>query len=187
MTERRASGRSGPTGTCIRASGKDGPQVIQSKGKRWSDEAEAKFLDALAASCNVTFAAKAAGFSKVAIYNRRRNDPCFAERWQAALAQGYARIEMALVARAGDALEGLAIDPDTPFPEMTVRDAIAILQLHKSSVKGEGAHPGWRARPRSLDEMRGSILTKLEAIETMRRALPAPAPDSDSDLPRDEA
>jgi len=77
---------------------------------------------------------------------------------------------MMLVQRANEALEGFAPDPDAPFPDMSVRDAINILQLHRSSVKGEGKRPGWRGRPRSIDEVRGSILTKLEAIEAARRA-----------------
>ena len=45
--------RAGPAGTALRASGKDGPQLIASSGKRWTDEAEARFLDSLAASCNL--------------------------------------------------------------------------------------------------------------------------------------
>lgn len=157
-----------PAGMVLRATGKDGPQQVHSKGKRWTDNAEAKFLDALAASCNVTYAAAQTGFSTVAIYKRRANDPAFATRWQAALAQGYARIEMLLVQRATEALEGFAPDPDTPIPEMTVKDAIAILNLHGASVHGHGKHPGWRPRPRSLDEMRVSILAKFEAIEAQR-------------------
>lgn len=159
----------GPAGTIIRASGKDGPQVIRSRGHRWTDEAETIFLDHLAASCNVKLSADASGFSTVAIYNRRRSDPGFAERWQAALEQGYARIEMALVKSATDALEGLKLDPDTPIPAMTVKDAINILQLHSASVRGGNArHPGWLARPRSLDEVRESILKKLAAFEAAR-------------------
>lgn len=150
--------------------GKDGPQIVAVARHRSTDEAEAAFLDQLAATCNVRLSAAAAGFSTVAIYNRRRRDPGFAERWHAALVQGYARIEMALVARAADAMEGLAPDPDTPIPEMTVRDALAVLAQHRAAVTGAGNHPGWRARPRSLDEVRGSILTKLEAIETLRLA-----------------
>jgi hypothetical protein len=158
-----------PPGTAILI-GKDGPQVIRSTGKRWRDEAETLFLDHLAATCNVTAAAEVAGFSREAIYKRRRQDPGFAERWQAALEQGYARIEMALVRRASDALEGFAPDPDTPIPAMTVQDAVTILKLHGAAVKGEGRAPGWRARPRSLDEMRDSILAKLEAIAPPRAA-----------------
>ena len=143
--------------------------IIRSSGHRWTDEAEAIFLDNLAASCNVKLSAAAAGFSTVAIYNRRRSDPGFAERWQAALAQGYARIEMALVKSATDALDGLKLDPETPIPTMTVKDAINILQLHHASVKGgDTRRPGWLARPRSLDEVRESILRKLAAFEAAR-------------------
>ena len=159
----------GPAGTALRISGHAGPQLIRSTGKRWTEEAEARFLDCLAASANVTASAEAAGFSREAIYKRRREDAAFAERWQAALEQGYARIEMALVQRASDALEGFAPDPDTPIPEMTVHDAVMILKLRAPAVKGEGRGPAWRARPRTLEEMRASILRKLEAI--------APPPD----------
>ena len=160
-----AKGTTGAPGTVLRGSGKDGPQIVRSDGRRWTDAAEAIFLDHLAASCNVTLAAGATGFSKFTVYKRRRVDPAFAARWQAALEQGYARLEMLLVRRATEALEGDPPDPGAPFPDMSVKDAIAILQLHRVSVKGEGARlPGWRARPRSLDEMRESILKKLEAI-----------------------
>lgn len=159
-----------PAGTILRASGKDGPQRVASSGKRWTEEAEAVFLDHLAASCNVTRSAAAAGFCATALYQRRRRDAGFAARWQAALEQGYVRIEMLLIERAVDTLEGRMPDPDTPIPVMTVHDAIAVLQLHRAAVKGEGRRAGWRPRPRSLDEVRDEILVRLEAIEAARRA-----------------
>lgn len=158
-----------PAGATARTHGKDGPQIVRTAGHRWSDEAEAIFLDHLAASCNVTAAAAAAGFSGAALYQRRRRDPGFAERWQLALDQGYARIEELLVRRATETLEGRVPDPATPIPEMSVRDAISILGQHRNSVKGEGRRQGWRGRPRTLEEMRDSILLKLEAIEAQRR------------------
>src|SRR5690606_5426529 len=78
-----------PAGTILRGSGKDGPQVVASNGGRWTDKARQRFLDELGASCNVTRAAALSGFSKVAVYRRRRADPVFAADWQAALEQGY--------------------------------------------------------------------------------------------------
>ncbi len=163
----------GPQGFAVRG-GKDGVQVIRSKGERWTDEAEAMFLDHLAASCNVTASAEAAGFTNYSAYKRRRTDPAFAQAWQAALEQGYARIEMALVRRAGEALDGLPPDPDTPIPVMTVSEAISILGRHRNSVEGGPRSRRQWARPRSLDEMRDSILAKLEAIAPVP-ALPAPS------------
>jgi hypothetical protein len=163
MAGKRGVGH-GPAGTIVRAGGKDGPQRISSRGKRWTDEAEAIFLDSLAASCNVTFAARACGFSREALYARRRRDPRFGERWDHALAIGYPRLEAALVKAAVDTMEGRPPDPESPIPPMSARDAIAVLKLHQDRVHGTGKRPGWRGRPRSLAEVKQSILGKLSAI-----------------------
>jgi hypothetical protein len=168
-----------PAGTQILV-GKDGPQLIRSTGKRWSDAAEALFLDHLAATCNVTAAAAACGFSCTAIYKRRRRDPAFAQRWQAALELGAGRINALLLQRATEALEGFAPDPDSPIPRMTVKDALAILGHHRREVEGGPRSRRQWARPRSLDEMADSIMRKLEAIA------PRPVPPSPAGPP-DEA
>ena len=153
----------GPPGTKLHL-GPHGPQVVRSSGARWTEEAEKVFFDHLAASCNVRLAAEACGFKPTSIYGRRRRHPHFAQRWQAALEQGYARIEMALVRRAADALEGLAPDPDTPIPEMSVSEALAVLKNHGASVQAGTRNSNHWRRPRSLDELAGSILRKLEAV-----------------------
>jgi len=160
--------RQGPEGSFTRGGGKDGPQLIHSKGKRWTDAAEAIFLDALAASCNVTWAAEQCGFSTVALYARRRRDPAFAADWQQALEQGWARLEAGLVAAAIATVEGRTPDPDFPIPPMTVADVIAVLKLHQASVQGGARSPGWRGRPRPLAEVKASILAKLSAFDRHR-------------------
>ncbi len=159
-----------PAGEVTRASSAGAPAGGSKPVKRWSPAAEMRFLDALAATSCVKFATAEAGFSKVTVYNRRRTDPGFAASWQAALEQGYARIEMLLVQRAAEVLEGFAPDPDAPFPAMTVADAIRIVQLHRGAAKEGVRTRRWRRRPRSLDEVRASILRKLDAIEAARRA-----------------
>src|SRR3546814_4097149 len=55
------------------------------------------FLDALAATCNVTLAARAAGFPVRPCYRWRHQHAAFAEAWQEALAIGYDRLETALL------------------------------------------------------------------------------------------
>lgn len=173
-------------GTVLRASGKDGPQIVATGEHRWDQADERVFLDTLAATCNVRASAAAAGFSTAAIYWRRRHHPDFARRWASALEQGYARLEMLLVQRATEALEGHDADPDADphavaggIAPLTAKEAIQILRLHQSQVHGGGAaHPGWRARPRSLDEVRDSILAKLEAVAPAPEAAPGPAPKS---------
>lgn len=60
--------------------------------------------------------ARAAGFNYATAYKQRAARPDFAEKWQVALAQGIARLEMALIRGAADSMEGLEIDPESPFP-----------------------------------------------------------------------
>jgi hypothetical protein len=163
--------RSGPRGTIARASGKDGPQLVRSSGARWTDEAEAAFLDALAASNNATLAAEQTGFSRAAIYGRARRDPGLSERMAAARALGYARVDELLARAAEDFLSGRAPDPASPLPPMTVDHAIAILKLHRAAQTGEGKRPAWPARRRSLEEVHDSILRKLSAIARRRGLL----------------
>lgn len=169
-----------PPGTQVRALGKDGPQCIDIGGARWSETAEAVFLDTLATTCNITAAAAAAGFTPGTVYYRRRRDPGFADRWRAALDQGYVRIEALLLESATRSLSGWAPPPDCAIPPMTVKEAMGMLALHRAMVKG-GTHQryDWRRRPPALDDVKASILDKLARIERAQargEAPPDPAP-----------
>jgi len=151
--------------------GKDGPQRIRAGHKRWNEEAEAIFLDHLAASCNVAWSAAQTDFSVVTFYNRRRTDPAFARKWAEALDHGYIRLETELLGTATSYVERLREDPDLPLKHMSVREAISLLRRHGGKGGDPTARGGrFQARPRSLDEVRDSILSKLEAIEAARRA-----------------
>jgi len=154
----------GPKGEFVRR-GTNGAQRIRTGGAFWSEEAEEAFFDHLAASCNVTTSAEAVGFTTPTLYRQRRLRADFAARWQAALAQGYARLEMALVLAANDSLDDVAFDAERPIPKMTVDQAMNVLRAHRHTVAGDGRRgPGNPARRRSLDEVRASIARKVEAI-----------------------
>ena len=60
---------------------------------RLNDERRQRFLDHFAATCDATASAEAAGVCESTVYRLRARDPLFAEEWQAALEQGYARLE----------------------------------------------------------------------------------------------
>lgn len=160
----------GPAGTMIH-SGRHGTQLVSTRGHRWSDEAEELFLNHLAATANVGASAKACGFSAQALYSRRRNDGAFLQRWDVALAQGYAHMEALLLQRSIEVLEGFAPDPDTPIliRDMTVKDALMLLGHHRRQVEGGPRSKRW-ARPKSFEECRESILRKLEAFDRVHQA-----------------
>ena len=84
-------------------------RVVQCAAVRkdgWTKARRAGFIAMLSATCNVRASAEAMGMTGWSAYNLRRRDAVFAGQWQEALAEGYGRLEQALMALA---LEG--IDP----------------------------------------------------------------------------
>jgi hypothetical protein len=151
----------------LRPNSKDGPQHILVTGKRLSAKAKAAFLDHLAASCNVSWAAAQAGFTSKTFYNLRRKDAGFARSWEEALDDGRTRLRTELIGTAIDYVERLRSDAELPLKHMTVREAISLINRHGDA---NGATRRFRPRERSLEEVRESILNKLEAIEALRLA-----------------
>ena len=152
--------------------GRHGPQRVRTRGARWSGEAERAFLDHLAATANVMASAEACGFSPQTVYARRRKDAGFEERWDVALAQGYAHIEALLVQRTIEALEGFEPDPAASIMirDMTVKDALILLGHHRRVVEGLPLRSRRRwQQEMPIEEVRQDILRKVEAIERARR------------------
>ena len=169
--------RYGPTGKV---------QRVKSHGRQWCEAVEEEFFDLLAASCNVSWATEQVGFATPTVYRMRRMRPDFAARWQVALEQGYARLEMELLRAATDTLDDRPFDESRPIPKMTVEQAINVLRAHRGEVRGgDGRGPGATARRRTLDEVRASIEKKIAAIERLgEQAHPQPLPQAGGETQR---
>jgi len=140
-------------------------QIARARLKQWTPRVEARFLKALSACCNVKAACRAVGLSQASAYNHYARWSDFAKRWEAALEEGYLRLEMALFDHAGRAFEVRDYEPDIPIEPMTVDDAIRWLGLHQARVHKIGKRPGrpWRIR-RTADEVFESIARKLDRV-----------------------
>jgi hypothetical protein len=154
----------------IRASSKGRPCIARVGPGRWSARSERAFLDELTASANVKAAARAAGVSPQAAYNRRLRWPAFAAQWQDALAEGYARIETLLIHAAT-----CTLDPEPSpaeareAPIMTVEQAMNLFKLHRASVQGgKPQRYGWRQKLPDIEEVRAEVLRKVAAMEKAR-------------------
>lgn len=96
--------------------------VAATKGRRlqkravrdggWTKEKREIFLKALADSCNVTWATKAAGMGEGSAHRLRRNDAAFAGMWEEALQIGYDRLESTLLTRALEGVNAIEVAPD---------------------------------------------------------------------------
>jgi hypothetical protein len=157
--------KSGAAGAIVRPAKNKNTKIIRTTGHRWSNVAESIFLEHLAASANVLASAAEAGFSSTAIYKRRMKEPGFAARWQQALEQGYARLEMQLVETATSSLAGDEIDGDKAIPRMTAAEAINLLKLHRAQVHGgKTQRYDWRMKLPDIETVRAEVLRKIEAM-----------------------
>jgi hypothetical protein len=160
---------------CVRASKAGRPCVVRAGPGRWSVAGERAFLAELTATANVMAAARAAGVSAQAAYNRRRQWPGFAAAWDAALAEGYARIEMLLVCAATATLDpepaaaAEAVRGDGfAGPEMSVEQAMKLLFHHEGRGGGRAPRYGWRRREPDIEEVKAELVRKVAAIKRAR-------------------
>jgi hypothetical protein len=139
-------------------------QIARARLHQWTPRVEDRFLATLAATCNVKAACAEVGMTAASAYGHRERWPGFARRWAAAIREGYARIEAALMENGENLFSSPELPPEAPMPPMTVEQAIHILHMHRNEVKEIGGRPGRWRRPRGLDEVRPSLLRKLAAV-----------------------
>lgn len=138
----------------------------------WTDEDRTTFLDALAATCNVTASAEAAGKRAQSAQSLRRRDPGFAALWDHAVETGYATLEAMLVERAQQAAsrqpagaEGAA--DILSANDMTTSEAIAFFERYRKAVstirKADG--PGKEGRTATAKETYLAIVERLRVLK----------------------
>lgn len=109
------------------------------------------FLAKLAETSNVRYSCEHAGVNPTTVYDLRRRDPSFAQRWLDALCEGYDNLEMEMLyhlrtgERGGDA------------PKFNFAVALRMLLAHRETVSREKA----RRVDVDVEEVRASIELKV--------------------------
>jgi hypothetical protein len=135
----------------------------------FGEEKRRIFLDHLAACCNVTAAAGAAGVGVSTVYDARRRDPEFARQWDEAIEAGYATLEALLIERAAKGGGGY-VPGGTKVPGPETIDtylALDLLRLGRTPARSRdpGGAPPRRAQEKELAD---AILAKLDVLERRR-------------------
>lgn len=129
------------------------------KRESWTADKKRTFLAKLAATANVSASIRAIRMSESAVYRLRQRSPEFRAEWQAALREGYARLELMVLERAMNGTQkpvfhaGQQIGSVTEYSD---RLALTLLTAHRDAVIGGAA-----ARPSEPEEVRRRILDKL--------------------------
>jgi hypothetical protein len=158
-----------PRGWTVRQSRRDGARIVRAGEGRMSDQDIEAFIGHLDAGHGIGRSAALAGFSTTAFYNRRKNYPDLAERWDRAKAGGIARNEILLI----DSLP-LALDPaeaagtDGSLPVPTIAEAIRIVALFRAKERGGGSRRRWEAEAPPIEQVKDEILRRLAAMRAHR-------------------
>lgn len=153
------------------------------------------FLASLAETSNVAAAADSAELSTATIYKLRREDPEFARRWYAALAEGYDNLEIELLGRLRAGEDGETAKDKRKFDTAA---ALRCLAAHRESVAREKGRRALAEEVTTIESINAKIdklrlageeseaaiaaarrAKKLEARKTAR-ALPAPKGGGDA-------
>ncbi len=138
----------------------------------WTKARRIRFLDHLAATCNVRAAVETVGLSMSSLYAMRRRDDAFAEEWRMALLAGYDRLEGELLRKAIAVLNDDVIgDPDHVVTgPVSVEQAIKLLDRHHAMRKKDGPpdrHQSFRATQAETDAM---LMKRIRALRLQREA-----------------
>jgi hypothetical protein len=148
-----------------------GRQLRRAGHDKWGPRKERLFFDELAATANVKRAAKAAGVSPNAVYQRRMRDAHFKAKWAAVLETGRAAIEMKLVEAANRSFDPDELDTGEVEPKVSVAEAIRITQVH-GSKRQDPADPYDDPNydyDADMAEVRERLVQKLQAMRRRER------------------
>lgn len=148
------------------------PRVMRAAPKdRW----RRVFLNALAATSNVTASAKAANVPTSKAYDARRKDAAFYRAWQEALCEGYEHLEMALLHRLREGEVKAAPGAKRGVRVFDNATALRLLIAHRDSVSRQQAIRGNEDAQAVIAEINARIMklrkpAELEAPVTIDAA-----------------
>lgn len=132
---------------------------VKAEAPKWTGERREIFFGALAECCNVAQAARDAGFeSSRPVYLMKARDAEFAARFEAAVAEGYSRLELEMLERSrfGENRPSSAGQSPERLREIPTGLAMSLLKFHQSKVRASA--------PTARRPMRGAKLRdQLEA------------------------
>lgn len=141
-------------------------QIRRARVDGWSPAVETRFLAVLAGTCNVLAACREIRMTQASAYDHRRRWPAFEKLWEAAIEEGYARLELALLENANNLFSPSELPPAVDMPPMYATEAIHLLHMHRRAVTGVGGVPGaQRPGAASPDELSDALIKIMGTME----------------------
>lgn len=145
-----------------------GPQLKETRARRFRKADKAVFLDTLAATCNIAASARACGFSVSTIKRHQDKNATFRKSVRRALTTGYKRLETAMLERTIHGVEeevwhaGKVVGTKIVYSDQI---GLRLLALHRDSVETPEREP-------DIDREYEQVRAELEArLDLMRERL----------------
>jgi hypothetical protein len=139
------------------------------KLKPWKKAKQEIFFRELATFCNVSSALRSAGLMSQSstVYERRRTDPVFRSRWQKAIEQSYALLELEMLERGrfGDNRPEPQTEVEKRLRNVPTALGLQLLRLHQAAAKSRAAAAPAAAAVRRITRQRARALrSELERM-----------------------
>jgi len=138
-------------------------QIRAARYKRFTPARQDVFFAELAATCNVAAAARKVRIDPSTAYNHRRLSAEFRARWEEAVREAYANLELAMLERV---MNGTAktvtradgsVDRTHEYPNAI---ALQLLRQHRDLAPEAQAPPD----PEEIEEVRARVAAKIERL-----------------------
>lgn len=145
-------------------------QIARARLKQWDKRAEDRFLEALAATCNIRAACSAVGLTPASAYKHRECWPAFGRRWDKVVEIASERIECGLIQAACNFYSSPEdqVPADVPIAGMTAEIALLLLRLHRQGVRGGRRGPGRPPRVATGAEVKAALIARIDELERQR-------------------
>lgn len=149
-----------------------GAQRRATRADGWNADRRKSFMEALAATCNVSEAARVAGMSLSSAYSQKARDAGFAREWAGALSVGYSELEALLLRQSlfGTEQEEVLLDAEGMVKSRKVRRghplavAIRLLTAHRREAMDARA-----AQEAGRPDDEDAVKRLRDALEEVRR------------------
>ena len=143
-------------------------QIVAVGAGRWTGLTEQKFFASLRVTGNMSASARAAGFTPETVWERRRQWPAFAAAIEAVLEEAEVELEFRLAKLGNDVAPSAAGRSEAPPARRSIPNSRSNssngARRSARAAAGAGAATA-TSRERTIEEVRASILRKLDAIE----------------------
>lgn len=131
-----------PAGKAVAGKAAAGAGGAEEKAPGWTKQRLETFFSELAQLCNVAAAARAAGFDDgKPAYRRKARNAAFRARYEAAIAEGYQRLELEMLERSrfGENRAPSEGEAGPRLREIPTALGLALLKLHAGRARGGAA------------------------------------------------